>query len=103
VDTWDNPEGMPKRRADLIYIRDGWRCATPGCTKRVGLESHHLQYLSRGGSVKELVNQLTLCAFHHRQGEHGSFASCRGKAPLDIVWRLGQPGMSRWYRNELRV
>ena len=40
---------------------------------------------------------------HHRQGEHGSFASCRGKAPLDIVWRLGQPGMSRWYRNELRT
>jgi hypothetical protein len=103
VDTWDNPEGVTKRRADLIYIRDGWRCAAPGCTKRVGLESHHLQYLSRGGPVKALVNQLTLCAFHHRKGEHGSFASCRGKAPLDIVWRLGQPGMSRWYRNELRT
>jgi hypothetical protein len=103
AETWDNPEGMPKRKADKIYVRDGWRCTAPGCTSRRNLESHHVVYRSRGGDEKAEWNQTTVCRFHHQMGEHGTFASCRGKAPLGIVWRLGREVLATWFRNELRV
>lgn len=101
--TWDDPAGMPKRAADRIYIRDGWRCSAPGCTSRQNMESHHLQYRSQGGELKAESNQTCACGFHHRMGEHGEFAECRGEAPLNIDWRLGREDLGRWYRNELRV
>jgi len=101
--TWDDPTGMPKRVADKIYSRDGWRCTAPGCTSRSNLESHHLEYRSRGGDLKDPSNQTTQCGFHHRQGEHGKYASVRGVAPLGLEWSLGQDGIAQQYRNELRV
>jgi hypothetical protein len=99
--TWDDPRGMPKRKADRIYIRDGWRCAAPGCTSRKNLESHHLAYRSRGGDLTADSNQICACRFHHQMGEHGAFARCRGTAPLGITWRLGKEDLGTWYRNEL--
>ncbi|HEY3175549.1 MAG TPA: HNH endonuclease signature motif containing protein, partial [Candidatus Polarisedimenticolia bacterium] len=86
VATWDV---SPKRRGDEIYIRAGWRCMAPGCTSRRHLEDHHLDYRSRGGGHDE-ANRECLCRFHHQCGEHGGLASCRGQAPLDVVWRLGR-------------
>jgi hypothetical protein len=103
VDTWDDPAGIPKRKGDRIYIRDGWRCTAPGCTSRKNLEDHHLQYRSRGGDKKAESNRTTLCRFHHQMGEHGAFASCRGTAPLGILWRLGKKELGTWYRNELKA
>jgi hypothetical protein len=100
VETWDDPRAMPRRKADRIYIRDGWRCTAPGCSSRKNLESHHLKYRSRGGDLRSEANQITLCRFHHHMGEHGAFAKCSGTAPLDIVWRLGKEGMETTYRNE---
>jgi hypothetical protein len=58
-----------------------------------------VQYRSRGGS-HALSNRICLCRFHHQLGEHGGFASCRGKAPLGITWRLGMPSVATWYRND---
>jgi hypothetical protein len=105
VMTWDDPKGAPRRRADKVYSRDGYRCTAPCCTSRSKLESHHPEYRSRGGDVKALWNQTVLCQFHHRRGEHGGLASVRGKAPLGLVWRLGRKdlGIGVWYRNEAKL
>jgi len=103
VDTWDDEHGMPRRPGDEIYIRDGWRCSAPGCTSRRNLEDHHLRYRSRGGDDGH-ANRICLCRFHHQRGEHGGLASCRGKAPVAVVWRLGHKDVTpTWYRNERRI
>jgi hypothetical protein len=102
IETWDDPTGFPKRRNDAIYERDGHRCMAPGCTARCCIEDHHIVYRSRNGG-NEPWNQLCLCRFHHHQGEHGFLARCRGQAPLDVVWRLGERAIGRWYRNERRL
>jgi 5-methylcytosine-specific restriction endonuclease McrA len=99
--TWDDPAAFPKRRWHLTYVRDGWRCMAPGCTSRQRMDSHHIHYRSRQGS-NELWNLLTLCAYHHQQGEHGGYAQVRGQAPNGVLWRLGAPGIGEWYRNEMR-
>ena len=99
VGTWDDPRGMPKRAADPIYTRDGWRCTAPGCTSRRNLEDHHLDYRSHGGN-NDSTNRTTLCRFHHQLGVHGAFASCSGTAPLGISWCLGRDGVGGRHRNE---
>ena len=99
VEVWD---AAPRHAGDAIYERDGFRCAAPGCTSRRNLEDHHVIYRSRGGG-NAARNRLSLCRFHHQRGEHGGLASCRGEAPLKVVWRLGQRVVARWYRNERRV
>lgn len=100
--TWDDPDSNPRRPGDEIYIRDGWRCMAPGCTSRRNLESHHLRYRSRGGG-DEAPNLICLCRFHHQRGEHGDLASCRGRAPTDVEWRLGRASSAVWFRNERRI
>ena len=100
--TWDAAERPRGRSRDAIYIRDGWRCSAPGCSSRRNLEDHHLVYRSRGGS-KAHRNRLCLCRFHHQMGEHGGLASCRGEAPLGVVWRLGREPLASWFRNERRL
>ncbi len=100
--TWDVTERPNGRSRDAIYIRDGWRCSAPGCSSRRNLEDHHLVYRSRGGS-KVHSNRLCLCRFHHQMGEHGGLASCRGEAPLGVVWRLGREPLASWFRNERRL
>jgi hypothetical protein len=102
VTVWDDPRANPKRPGDAIYIRDGWRCAAPGCTSRRHLEDHHVVYRSRGGG-DEPSNRICLCRFHHQQGEHGDLASCRGTAPLGLAWRLGRRDLGVWFRNERRL
>ena len=101
AETWDDPEGMPRRAGDEIYIRDGWRCAAPGCTSRRNLEDHHIIYRSRGGT-DEASNRVCLCRFHHQQGEHGGLAAVEGTAPLGLTFRLGKPELGRWFRNDRR-
>jgi hypothetical protein len=103
VDTWDLSEASPDRRADEVYAREGWRCFAPGCTSRRNLEDHHLEYRSRGGDARGLSNRICLCAFHHRRGEHGDLARCRGQAPLGVLWRLGRREVGVWFRNERRL
>ncbi|HEY3174554.1 MAG TPA: hypothetical protein VGK94_02200, partial [Candidatus Polarisedimenticolia bacterium] len=55
-----------------------------------------------GGGHDE-ANRECLCRFHHQCGEHGGLASCRGQAPLDVVWRLGRQDVGTWWRNEVRM
>ena len=100
--TWDDPRTSPRREADAVYIRDGWRCAAPGCTSRQNLEEHHIVYRSRGGG-NEMSNRICSCRFHHQLGEHGSLAICSGLAPLGTEWSLGKAGIGGRYRNDRRI
>lgn len=100
--TWDCDARPGHRARDRIFVRDGWRCAAPGCSSRRNLEDHHVVYRSRGGHDGE-ANRICLCRFHHQRGEHGGLASCSGEAPLGITWRLGRQDMASWYRNERRL
>jgi hypothetical protein len=102
VATWDVDQNGRGPAQDAVHIRDGFRCMAPGCTSRRHLEDHHIVYRSRHGS-EELWNRVCLCAFHHRWGEHGELASCRGMAPLWIAWSLGRGGRGGSFRNEMRV
>src|SRR5678815_2117013 len=93
---------MPKRRWEATYARDGYRCMAPGCTARATIEDHHIVYRSDRGS-DSLWNQLSSCAFHHRQGEHGQYARIRGTAPLGVIWRIGSKSLATWWKNERRL
>ena len=92
----------PRRHGDPIYSRAGWRCMAPGCTSRKNLDDHHVVYRSRCGPDSH-DNRVCACRFHHYRGEHGELASCRGRAPLGILWRLGKKDLAVWYRNERRI
>ena len=100
--TWDAADGARRRPGDRIFIREGWRCAAPGCTSRRNLEVHHVVYRSRLGGDDD-SNRSCLCRFHHQRGEHGGLASCSGTAPLGLLWRLGRSDLAQWYRNERRL
>jgi hypothetical protein len=100
--TWDADARPARRSRDRVFVRDGWRCAAPGCSSRRNLEDHHVVYRSRGGGHGG-TNRLCLCRFHHQRGEHGGLASCSGLAPLGITWRLGRRDLATWYRNERRI
>lgn len=93
-------------RRHRVFARDGWRCATPGCTSMQNLHDHHIRFRSAGGS-DDLENRVTLCAFHHLRGVHGGLLRCTGRAPDGLRWEMGvRSGVSpRWsYRSgDVRV
>jgi len=99
--TWDTDAAAPDRRDDTIFVRDGWRCAAPGCSSRRNLEIHHVVYRSRGGS-DDGWNLITLCRFHHQRGEHGGLLLVRGRAPIEVTWRLGRSDVATVYRADKR-
>jgi hypothetical protein len=102
VRVWDDPASMTRRRLDAIHSRTGWRCTAPGCTARRNLQVHHICHRSLGGGDQDW-NQISICAFHHLQGEHGRYARCLGRAPLHVAWRLGVAELNIWYLNERRI
>jgi hypothetical protein len=71
-----------------IMERDGWRCLVPGCSSRRNLHVHHIVSRSQGGGDEE-SNLVTLCVFHHLRGVHGGTVEITGKAPDDLVFKLG--------------
>jgi len=85
-----------------VLRRDRYRCMAPGCTARVNVQVHHLEYRGWGGDNAP-ENLLVLCVFHHLQGEHGGLARVRGRSPLAVVWQLGVDDLAVWYRNERRI
>ena len=97
---WDEPKRSPKH--DPVVERDGCHCMAPGCTRQTDLQRHHLSHRSWGGGDEE-DNQLLLCVTHHMLGEHGGLARCRGRAPLDVVWRLGCEEFATWWRNDKQL
>ena len=78
--------------------RDGYRCQFPGCTRRRGLEVHHIRYRSAGGGDDE-GNKVTLCHVHHRRVIHEGYARLWGTAPQGLRWEIGLlPGRQPWVR-----
>jgi hypothetical protein len=77
-----------------VFARDGWRCATPGCSSFENLHDHHVHFRSAGGG-EELDNRVSLCAFHHLRGVHAGLLRCVGRAPDGLRWELGiRPGVT---------
>jgi hypothetical protein len=102
--THDDPDSMPDRQGwrERALAAAGFRCMAPGCTSRRSLQVHHIHYRGHQGG-EEPWNLLVLCEFHHQHGEHGTLARFRGKAPLGVLCRIGNQGLSTWWRNERRI
>jgi len=59
----------PLRRA--LKVRDGTRCAVPGCQCR-GRDAHHVQAWAEGGPTV-LSNLATMCRAHHTLVHEGGY------------------------------
>lgn len=96
--TYDHAE---KRSAshDQVFTRSGHRCQAPCCSRRAGLESHHVIFRSAGGS-DEPGNLVGLCAFHHQQGVHGGLLEICGTDAAQRRFGLGPKSKRTWYRHE---
>lgn len=100
VHEWEGQaeELTPREWSRRVYARDGYRCMAPGCTSRANLEEHHVKYRSAGGT-DEASNRVTLCRFHHQQGEHGGLMHVSGVAPDGLLFRLGD----QWFECDRQV
>lgn len=76
-----------ERRPDPVVVRDGYRCAVPGCLSRRNLHDHHVIFRSHCGS-DAFTNRITLCAFHHQRNVHSGLMRVWGRAPADLVFDL---------------
>jgi hypothetical protein len=71
-----------------VFERDGWQCTVPGCRSRGDLNSHHPEWLSRGGP-DTMPNQTATCRRHHLEAIHEGTVEVEGPAPDGLIWRLG--------------
>lgn len=80
---------MTKRRtlSQRVLERDGGRCQVSGCSRQA-VQAHHVEFRSKGGSDDE-DNLVGLCAAHHLRAVHQGWVTVTGKAPGELVWRLG--------------
>jgi hypothetical protein len=83
-----DPACIPTERK--VLERDEYRCQMPGCSRRHGLESHHVCWRSHGGSDRP-ENRILLCALHHRM-VHMGIIRVTGTAPGNLRWEIGRPG-----------
>jgi len=58
----------------------------PGCSRAAG-QSHHVEFLSQGGS-DDPRNQTALCAVHHLRAIHPGRMRVTGQAPDKLRWVL---------------
>jgi hypothetical protein len=88
--SWTAREPGTRRPESLhpVMVRDGWRCAVPGCSSRSELHDHHIVFRSAGGS-DSLDNRVTLCVFHHQRCVHEGRLRVAGRAPDRLVFELG--------------
>jgi hypothetical protein len=96
----------PKQRPDPVIVRDGWRCAVPGCMSRRNLQDHHIEFRSHQGS-DEPHNRITLCAFHHHRGVHAGTLRICGRAPDRLIFELGvragAPPLARYRSGDVEI
>jgi len=74
-----------------VLQRDGYSCVYPGCSARMCLHVHHVEFRSRSGSKGRARsnspdNLITACLVHHRM-LHSSTIGVKGRAPDDLEWR----------------
>ncbi len=56
---------IPPATRRAVLQRDQHRCQVPGCSNRLWLDIHHLEYFRDGGDHSE-QNLLTICCTHHQ-------------------------------------
>jgi hypothetical protein len=74
-----------------VLERDGYRCQYPGCSSRMNLHVHHVEYRSRSGTKGKPAsnseeNLVCTCHVHHRM-IHARIVGLKGKAPDQLEWR----------------
>jgi hypothetical protein len=93
-------------REHRIFVRDGWRCAVPGCTRMSSLHAHHVIFRVHGGG-DEAENLITLCAYHHLRGVHGGILRIAGRAPAELRFEIGiraeRPPLALYASGDRRV
>jgi len=72
-----------------IYLRDGYRCRSPVCSRQ-DVTPHHLRFRSQGGG-DEAANVAAVCSWCHLFGIHGGCLRAQGTAD-HIRWELGPTG-----------
>jgi 5-methylcytosine-specific restriction endonuclease McrA len=67
-----------------VRIRDGRRCAVPGC-REAGVQLHHVVYRSRSKKLRWATSNLCyLCVAHHRL-QHAGRIHVSGNADDELV------------------
>jgi hypothetical protein len=89
IATWKPALKERTTRSRTVIARGGGWCTVPGCS-RPAVNSHHVEFLSHGGS-DDLRNQTGMCLPHHLRGVHMGHIRVRGTAPDALVWELGHP------------
>ena len=77
---------IPPATRRAVLQRDGHRCQVPGCSNRLWLDIHHLEYFRNGGDHSE-GNLLTLCCTHHQLVHDGLLGI--EKEAEELVFRFG--------------
>jgi hypothetical protein len=77
------------RKREQVLARDGHCCAVPGCRRNIGLDLHHIEYQSRGGS-HEISNLISICELHHKAVHFGKLV-IRGTAPDRLTFEFRKP------------
>lgn len=85
---WRHVLGAPAEYGG-IYLRDGYCCRSPVCTRR-DVTPHHLRFRSQGGG-DEPQNVASVCSWCHLLGIHGGRIRAAGTADC-IHWELGPVG-----------
>jgi 5-methylcytosine-specific restriction endonuclease McrA len=83
---------IPPATRRAVLQRDHHSCQVPGCTNRLWLDIHHLEYFRAGGGNAE-ENLLTLCCTHHQLVHDGLLGIEREEEGL--VFRFGDGRMVR--------
>ena len=86
IEVWKPGLKGKQTLSQRIRKRDRHRCTVPGCSRAAG-QSHHVEFLSQGGS-DDPRNQTALCAVHHLRAIHPGRMRVTGQAPDKLRWVL---------------
>jgi len=75
---------IPPALRRALRSRDGG-CRFPGCSRRRGVDAHHIQHWAHGGGT-DLTNLVQLCRRHHRLLHEGGFGLER-RSGGELVFR----------------
>ncbi|HSN21630.1 MAG TPA: hypothetical protein VLS49_13185 [Usitatibacter sp.] len=78
-------QGVPPAARREVMIRDGGRCAVPGCVHATYLDLHHVDPRAEGGT-HDPAKMLMLCGAHHRLHHHGRLI-VEGDAHVGFTFR----------------
>ena len=80
---------IPPATRRAVLQRDHHRCQVPGCSNRLWLDIHHLEYFRDGGDHSE-QNLLTVCCTHHQLVHDGLLGIERDAEGLEFRFGDGR-------------